>query len=294
MNGSLRTGLTRRRPVPSSMSAVARRETEAAGLLVDLKNAAAMQRALLPRGDRSGAFFDVYGTMIPCRAIGGDSFDYVDLPSGDFGFAVCDVAGKGVAAALLSGVVQGIFFAESRRGERPAPTLQRVSQELVRRAIDSRFATMFYGVLSRDGRLTYCNAGHNPPFLLRDHQLLRLDTGGVILGVFDRTAYQEETVQLEPGDLLVVFSDGIPDALSITGKEFGEDRLLSCVRSNQTAHPSRVIEALLTTLRRFCRGTSQTDDVTALAIRYVRPTQSEHAESESMRKVDGNGNYRHV
>jgi sigma-B regulation protein RsbU (phosphoserine phosphatase) len=292
MNGSLRTALTRRRPVPSSTSAVARRETEAAGLLVDLKNAAAMQQALLPRGGRSGAFFDVYGTMIPCRAIGGDSFDYVDLPSGDFGFAVCDVAGKGVAAALLSGVVQGIFFAESRRGERPARTLERVSDELVRRAIDSRFATMFYGVLSRDGRLTYCNAGHNPPFLLRDHQMFRLDTGGVILGVFDRTAYEEETVQLEPGDLLVVFSDGIPDALSVAGEEFGDERLLSCVQSNQMAHPSQVIEALLTTLGRFCRGTSQTDDVTALAIRYINRTQPDYIASESMRKIDGNGDCR--
>lgn len=294
MNGSLRTEQTHRHRAQSLMPAVVRRVTGAAGLLADLKNAAAMQRALLPRGDRSGTFFDVYGTMIPCRAIGGDSFDYVDLPSGDFGFAVCDVAGKGVAAALLSGVVQGIFFAESRRGQGPARTLERVSEELRRRAIDSRFATMFYGVLSSDGRLSYCNAGHNPPFLLRDGSLLRLDTGGVILGVFDGTSYQEETVQLVPGDVLVAFSDGIPDALSATGEEFGDDRFLSCVQSNQMAHPSQVIEALLTTLRRFCRGTNQTDDVTALAIRYFRPTQSDHAESESIRKVDGNGNYRRV
>jgi sigma-B regulation protein RsbU (phosphoserine phosphatase) len=270
MNGLLRTAPPVRRPIPSPRSAIGPREAEAAELLADLENAAAMQQALLPRGARSGAFFDAYGTMIPCRAIGGDSFDYVDIASGDFGFAVCDVAGKGVAAALLSGVVQGIFCAESRRGGRPARTLERVSDELVRRAIDSRFATMFYGVLSREGRLTYSNAGHNPPFLLRDHNIVRLDTGGTILGVFDGTAYQDETVQLQPGDSLVVFSDGIPDALSPVGEEFGDDRLLSCVQSQRGAHPTEVIDALLTALRRFCGGMSQTDDVTAVAIRYRR------------------------
>jgi sigma-B regulation protein RsbU (phosphoserine phosphatase) len=269
MNGLFRTAPPVRRPIPSPRSAIVPREAEA-GLLADLQNAAAMQQALLPRGARSGAFFDAYGTMIPCRAIGGDSFDYVDLPSGDFGFAVCDVAGKGVAAALLSGVVQGIFCAESRRGERPASTLERVSDELVRRAIDSRFATMFYGVLSGNGRLTYANAGHNPPFLLRDRNIVRLDTGGTILGVFDRTTYQDDTVQLQPGDSLVVFSDGIPDALSAAGEEFGDDRLLSCVQSQRGAHPTEVIDALLTALRRFCGGTSRTDDVTAVAIRYRR------------------------
>jgi sigma-B regulation protein RsbU (phosphoserine phosphatase) len=207
--------------------------------------------------------------MIPCRAIGGDSFEYVDLPSGDFGFAVCDVAGKGAPAALLSGVVQGIFFAESRLGRGPARTLERVSEELMRRAIDSRFATMFYGVLSSNGTLTYCNAGHNAPIMLSGDGTARLDTGGAMLGVFDKPNYQEGTIKLEPTDLIVVFSDGIPEALSPSGDEFGDERLQECLEANRTADPSRVVEHLLAAVSEFSRGSGQIDDITVLALRYT-------------------------
>lgn len=238
-------------------------------IITDLESAAEMQRAILPRAGRSGAFFDIHGATIPCRAIGGDFFEYVELPSGDFGFAVCDVAGKGAPAALLSALVQGIFFAESVRGDGPARTLERVSDELKRRAIESRFATMFYGVLSKAGRLIYCNAGHNPPLLLTRDGARQLETGGVVLGVLDPTWYQEAVVPLEPGDLIVVFSDGIPEALNAAGEEFGDDRLSACVKGNRAADPSGIVETLLATVREFSGGAIQTDDVTALALRYT-------------------------
>jgi sigma-B regulation protein RsbU (phosphoserine phosphatase) len=102
-------------------------------------------------------------------------------------------------------------------GATPAQILKRVNDALVRRAIESRFATVVYGALSCDGRLTYCNAGHNPPLLIGKGGLRRLDRGGLIVGVFEQATFEEETVQLDPGDTLIVFSDGISEALNPDG-----------------------------------------------------------------------------
>lgn len=230
-----------------------------------------MQRALLPRAYR-GAFFEAAGTAIPCRAIAGDFFEYVGLPSGELAFALCDVAGKGASAALLSGVLQGILSVEASLGDGPATTVSRVGRALARRAIDSRFATMFYGILSSDGRLSYCNAGHNPPFLLGRNRFQRLRVGGFPLGLFERGTYEEETIALEPQDLLVVFSDGLPDALNVAGEEFGEERLLSVVAGNQTTAPPQLLDSLFTAIHQFSRGAAQPDDMTALVLRYAGQT----------------------
>jgi serine phosphatase RsbU (regulator of sigma subunit) len=264
-------GLTR--SLESARTALETLATEAGRILTDLVNAAEMQKAILPRGRHSGRFVEVDSAMIPCRTIGGDSFEYVHLPSGEFGFAVCDVAGKGAPAALLSGVVQGIFYAESGRGQSPAETLTRVNKELMRRAIDSRFATMFYGVLSEDGALTYCNAAHNPPFLLRGDRVDRLDTGGLMLGAFDQVSYQEGKIVLAPGDWLIVFSDGISEAVNPSGEEFGDHRLLDCVQASRMGTPSVVVAKLLEAVSVFRGASTQNDDVTVLVLRYVTPVR---------------------
>ena len=104
-----------------------------------------------------------------------------------------------------------------------------INRTLIRRAIQSRFVTVMYGVLAPDGRLTYCNAGHNPPILVGRSGVRRLETGGLILGLFPHAIYEEETLQLEDGDTLVVFSDGVTEALNAAGDEFGEERLLPCI-----------------------------------------------------------------
>ena len=123
--------------------------------------AAAVQRALLPERQRTGTGFEVAGASIPCRAIGGDFLDYFELPNGAFGFALGDVAGKGPPAALLAAQLQGVLATQSSSDSTPSQTIARANQVLMRRPVEARFATVLYGVLS-EGRLTYCNAGHNP------------------------------------------------------------------------------------------------------------------------------------
>ena len=143
------------------------RETmEKARMEQEMRIAAEIQQALLPKAGRSGAFFKAAAASLPCRSIGGDFYDYVDLPDGSLGFALGDVAGKGPPAALLSAMMQGMFAAQAASSDPPSQTVSRVNLALYRRGIESRFVTLMYGALYPDGRLPYCNAGHNPPLVV--------------------------------------------------------------------------------------------------------------------------------
>jgi sigma-B regulation protein RsbU (phosphoserine phosphatase) len=129
---------------------------------------------------------------------------------------------------------------------------------------------MFFGVLSPDGTLVYCNGGHNAPVLLSRGRVSRLETGGMILGMFDFASYDQETLKLEPGDTLVVFSDGISEAQNPAGEEYGDERLIACLEANRGAAPAAVREALLASARTFAAGAMQSDDMTVLIVRYGR------------------------
>ena len=245
-----------------------RESAEKARLESELQLAAEFQRALLPEACRSGSHFDVASRSIPCRAIGGDFYDYFTLTGGAFGFALGDVAGKGPSAALLTAMIQGIFAAHIGTADSPAALITSVNEGLIRRSLRSRFATCVYATLAGDGRLTYCNAGHNPPLLIGRDSIRRLETGGLILGVFPQAIYDQETLTLEPGDLLVMFSDGVIEAFNAAGEEFGEERLRTCLDANRQRSPAELLERLLSSVRSFASGASQYDDVTALVLRY--------------------------
>jgi len=245
------------------------RETlEKARMEQELRIAAEIQQALLPEPRRKGEFFEAVGQSVPCRSIGGDFFDYVDLPNGAFGFAVGDVAGKGAPAALLTAVLQGVFASQASSGSSPSETLSRVNIALIRRAIESRFATALYAIIGPKGELTYCNAGHNPPMVFGKDGVQRLEKGGLILGLFEHATFEEGTATLDPGDLLVAFSDGVTEALSSEGEEYGEQRLLDCVQANRNKSVAELLDSIFASVREFTAGAVQSDDVTALVLRY--------------------------
>jgi len=243
---------------------------EKARLEQELAIAAEIQQALMPPGDCKGAFFEVAGTTVPCRAIGGDFFDYLEIGTSSIGVALGDVSGKGAPAALLTAAVQGMFTVLSSEAAGPAGMLAKINLGLKRRNIESKFVTMFYGVLEHDGRLTYSNGGHNAPVLLRPDGTSRLETGGMPLGMFDFAAFEQETVALSPGDTLVVFSDGISEAQNPEGDEYGDERLIACLEANRAASPAEMREALIASARVFARGADQSDDMTVLIIRYAQ------------------------
>ena len=247
-----------------------RESCEKARLEHELQIAAEIQRALMPQGEHAGSHFEVAGASVPCRAIGGDFFDYLELDGGGLGIALADVSGKGAPAALLTAVVQGMITIEAGHTGGPGATLGKINRALKRRTVESKFVTMFYGVLSPDGSFVYCNGGHNAPVLLRAGGWSRLETGGTILGMFENARYDQETLTLDPGDTLVVFSDGIPEAQNPAGEDYGEDRLLACLEANRGATPAEMRGALLASVRAFVSGATPSDDMTLLVLRHRR------------------------
>jgi sigma-B regulation protein RsbU (phosphoserine phosphatase) len=149
-----------------------------------------------------------------------------------------------------------------------AALISRLNGGLVRRAIEARFVTTFYGLITRDGRLTYSNAGHNPPFLVSADGIRRLDVGGVVLGLFEHAAFEEETIALTPGDAIIAFSDGVSEAFNNASEDFGDDRILACVEAHRGQPPNVVLDALLADVRTFCGGAPQSDDVTMVVVRF--------------------------
>jgi serine phosphatase RsbU (regulator of sigma subunit) len=247
------------------------RETmEKARLEQEMRIAAEIQQALLPKMARDAAYFTAAAASLPCRSIGGDFYDYVDLPDGALGFALGDVAGKGPPAALLSALMQGMFAAQAARSEPPSVTMTRVNLALYRRGIESRFVTLMYGALSPNGELMYCNAGHNPPLIIsgKGDNVRRLECGGPIVGLFEGAHFDQEMVTLAKDDWLIIFSDGVSEALSAQGEEYGESRIVDCVARNAGVEPQQLLEALFADVREFAHGAAQSDDITAMVLRY--------------------------
>jgi serine phosphatase RsbU (regulator of sigma subunit) len=251
-----------------------RQSIEKARIDEDLRLASQIQQALLPQSKRAGGFFEAMGTSIACRTIGGDFFDYLESPDGSVGLVLGDVSGKGPPAALLTAVLQGIFSAQTFAPIEPDVTMTRVNRALLARGLESRFATVFLGVLTPGGQLTYSNAGHNPPLLVTSGAVQRLETGGMLLGLFAQAQYEEQAVQLEPGDLLVVFSDGVSEALNEAGEEFGEDRIREITCTVRSQPVETVLQSLLAAVQTFTKGMAQNDDVTAMVVRYLGPPGS--------------------
>ena len=234
----------------------------------ELRIAAEIQQALLPEPSRKGAFFDAVGQSVACRSIGGDFFDYVDLPSGAFGFAVGDVAGKGAPAALLTAVIQGVFSSQAQSGR--VALRDAVAGEPGAAPARDRVAVL-HGVLRRlapDGSLTYCNAGHNPPMVFTANGVDAARKRRPHPRALRARDVRGRTITLAAGDLLVAFSDGVTEAMSASGEEYGEERLLECVAAPPRKSAAELLDAIFASVRVFWAGAVQSDDVTALVVRY--------------------------
>ena len=234
----------------------------------DLRIAADIQRALLPDGTFEADGVDLAAASIPCRTVGGDFFDYLDIGERGLAFTLGDVAGKGAPAALLAAAVQSNFAAQAPVSDDPGDAMVRINKALLRRAIEARFATMFFGEVLSGGRLRYSNAGQEPPVVVRRDRVEWLEAGGPVLGLLAGVAYETGEVALEPGDLVVVYSDGVSEARDTAGEEFGRDRLLAAVAASHGARPETVLEGLLHDVRKFAEGAAPADDITALVLRF--------------------------
>jgi phosphoserine phosphatase RsbU/P len=235
----------------------------------ELAIAREIQQALLPAQQKSLPYVDAFSQNLPCREVGGDYFDYFDMEGGRFGFALGDVAGKGMPAALLTSMLQGIFTAQTLL-DLPLPAvIANVNRNLVRRSTGNRFVTFFFGILDSDGNCTYTNAGHNPPYLVRrDGTIEELTEGGLVLGLFAAAEYESRTVRLAPGDHIVLFTDGVLEARNTVGDEFGEERLREVLKANAHQAADRIVACVQEQLTAFSANTPQHDDITLMALSY--------------------------
>jgi sigma-B regulation protein RsbU (phosphoserine phosphatase) len=228
-----------------------------------------IQQALLPQANRNLEYARACSQSLPCYEIGGDYFDYFDLEDGRFGFALGDVAGKGMPAALLASLIQGIFSAQAYL-DTPLPAIMSsVNRNLVQHGTGNRFVTFFFGILGPDGNCTYVNAGHNPPFLLsKDGSMKELTVGGMVLGLFAGAQYEAATVKLQPDDHLVLFTDGVVEALNPAGEEFGTDRLVALLGANAQSTTPGILACLQESVLSFSAGAPQHDDITMMILGF--------------------------
>jgi predicted permease len=239
----------------------------------DLALAAEVQRRLLPALPPVVPAAGLAAFTLPARSIGGDFYDFVELPGGRIGIAVADIAGKGIAAALLTSVVQAsLRMIASEPDITPSQLAGKMNRFLQRSTASNGYATFFYAVLDPNGRrLRYVNAGHNPPYLVRGTgvgvHVGELSAGGTVLGLFPEVAYEDAEVDLCPGDLLVAFTDGVTEARNMAGEEFGEERLKDLLQRAVGMPAAQVSSTLAEQLQHWITGAEQHDDVTFVVAR---------------------------
>jgi phosphoserine phosphatase RsbU/P len=247
------------------LSTVRRRIHSGAAVREEWQEAVAAQQALLPKEIAQIPGCDISADWTPLGKVGGDYLDLLRLSEQRLGICVGDASGKGLAAALLMSNLQAAVQALAPDAPSTDSLTNRLNRILCANTAPNKFITLFYGVL--DGRrLTYTNAGHNPPMLLRaSGEPLRLEQGGALLGVFPDWVYQQGEVSLSPGDRLVLFSDGITEAENAKGDQFGEERLLGIISAHRTLDATALRKKIISELAVFSGGALQ-DDATLLVI----------------------------
>ncbi len=238
----------------------------------ELEQAADIQKRLLPGAAPRVEGYRLSGRADACRAVGGDYFDYI-LGSGDrVGLAIGDVSGKGMAAALLMASVQAVFRTLAESETTPATLISALNKQLIRSANPNKFVSFFYGELDRAaGSLRYVNAGHNPPILLRaSGEVETLGACGVVLGIFAEAAFEERTVELAPGDLLALYSDGVTEAQTAEGEMYGEERLVTVLKKHREGEAAAIERAVFEDLRAYAGQAPQYDDATLVVLQRNR------------------------
>lgn len=241
----------------------------------EIASAGEVQQCLLPQSAALVGGLDCAGISRPARGVTGDYYDFFPLPDHRVAIVLGDVCGKGIPAAILMAALRGYLHgATAERQSDPRALAEAMSQHLHHSAPASRFATMFYGVYDAPTRtLEYVTAGHQAPLLLRDGadrpRPLLNDHGGLALGMMPDAKYRPARVQLEPGDLLVAFTDGMTEAMDVAGDEWGEDRFIDALEAARPSAVRVIAERALAAATDFANGAPQHDDMTMVVVRVM-------------------------
>jgi serine phosphatase RsbU (regulator of sigma subunit) len=226
------------------------------------------QRSLLPHSLPQAEPFQIRAFSRPTRQLGGDFYDFISVQNGLLTGVLGDVSGKGIPAALLSSLTLGALNMEFRSSGNPGAVLGAVSKVLCEKTPTHRFVTLFLFQLGADGRGHFISAGHNPAYLFRaaSGKVEELPSGGMPMGMFPFATYDPVPLDLNPGDILLVYSDGLTEAENGSQEDFGEERLLALIKSEAPKGVEQMEKTLLSELDRFTQGAMQTDDITFLLV----------------------------
>jgi sigma-B regulation protein RsbU (phosphoserine phosphatase) len=253
----------------ASRRQLARKEAE-------LSFALEVQRALFPRQLPVGGGLEFAAVCIPARGISGDYYDVMQLPDGRLALAVADISGKGISAAILMANVQAVLRTITQTARSPRDVCAALNYHLHQVTDAAKFATFFYGEWNACERtLCYVNAGHHSPILLGSNCGKRLESGGFPLGLFGDAEFQTGELTLEPEDLLVLYSDGITEAESPGGEEFGEHRLQRAIEGSCTKPLGEIQASVLEAVRDWSGSGEPQDDMTLLIVRATGAKEEE-------------------
>jgi sigma-B regulation protein RsbU (phosphoserine phosphatase) len=233
-----------------------------------VKVAAEVQQRMIPHTPPKLPGVDLAAVYVPCFELGGDFYDFIPLPYDNVGLAVADVAGKGVPASLIMASVRAALRAQVDNVYYLYEVIRRVNQMLYRDTPSEEFVTLFYGVLDAGNRrITYCNAGHPAGLVLRAGELIELQTDNLLLGVDPDEQYRQAVFQLEPKDVLLLYTDGLPDAMNFEKQTFGRERLVEAFRAGCCGTADEIAQSILWTIRKFVGMAKPNDDITMIVVK---------------------------
>jgi sigma-B regulation protein RsbU (phosphoserine phosphatase) len=248
---------------------LAQEAREAAETERQVSTAAAVQQRMIPRTPPAVRGLELASVYVPCYALGGDLYDFIPLPQDNTGIVIADVSGKGVPASLTMASVRAALRAQVDNVYYLYEVVRRLNVMLCRDTMVGEFVTLFYGVYDANTRrLTYCNAGHPPPMLLRDGKVSELSVENMVLGVSETEDFRQSVLDLRPGDTLLIYTDGVTDVMNYQRQTFGRTRLLEAF-SKGGACAEEIAQNVLWQLRKYAGISRRGDDVTMIVARVL-------------------------
>lgn len=236
-----------------------------------MRLAGVIQRRMIPEKAPDAEELDMAATYIPCFDVGGDFYDFIRLAAGRIGIVIADVIGKGIPAAIMTSSFRGALraYAECECGPNEViGTVYKLNKTACAECRAGEFITLFYGIIDVGKKqMTYCNCGHEPPILIRDSRTTDLDTGGLVLGVDPGAEYETDTIELRDGDRMLLYTDGMIDAVNFDGEIWGREKLVDTVKSCDCSSAEQMIRDILRYRRRFVGLAPQTDDTSLIALK---------------------------
>ena len=240
----------------------------------DLAVAQEIQQAILPRifppFPEDANQMDIAASMNAAKDVAGDFYDFFRIDDDHIGFVIADVSGKGIPAAIFMAVSRTLIRATGIRGVKPSECITYINSLLAEESASNMFVTVFYGIYDiKTGDVTYTNAGHNPPYVAKaDGSIVKLPLSkNIIAGFLKGYQFTEETLQLQHGDTLLLYTDGVTEAVDPDYEEYGEERLEALLKNTPQADCQQLIDAVKADVKVFANGAEQSDDITLLAIK---------------------------